>query len=65
LALKLRFADEQRQHGIAAPVGDVLARRLGHAAIAGELAASLTARNSALRRPASWVPPSGVGMVLQ
>ena len=65
LALKLRLADEHRNHR----------RRLSHQIVAGDVlgaprlttrsAWSLRPRSSARRKPASCVPPSGVGMVLQ
>ena len=64
LALEFRLADEDRQHG---------AGRIHHIVGGDQRVLRLLARSpwarsalvSALRRPCSWVPPCGVGMVLQ
>ena len=66
LALELRLADEHREHGGGAG-HDVLGGDQRRAlALADALAMVLQAARAARRAsPASWVPPSPVGMVLQ
>ena len=64
LADEFRLANEDRQHA---------SRRDHHvfagddrgALVADQLGIGLRPRVSTLRKPVSWVPPSGVGMVLQ
>ena len=64
LALELGLADEDREHG-GGGAEHVVGRDLADALVAGELAIAAQALVSAARKPASCVPPSGVGMVLQ
>ena len=65
LALEFRLADEHREHAAGAGhhVVAVIGRRA--LALADALGVILEAAQSALRRPDSCVPPSGVGIVLQ
>jgi hypothetical protein len=60
----LRVADEDREHQLGL-VEDVVGGDLRRFLVAHQLAKGAQPLVSAARTPASWVPPSGVGMVLQ
>ena len=65
LALEFGFANEHREHHRGADHHIVGRDGGGALAVAGALGISFSPLVSALRRPGSWVPPSGVGTVLQ
>ena len=65
LALEFRLADEHRQHGAGAVHHVFGGDRCGALALAGAFGVILQPRVSAVSRIRPWVPPSGVGMVLQ
>jgi len=64
LALEVRVADEHAEHQLDA-VEDVVGGDLLRFLLPTSSPKARRPLVSAARRPASWVPPSGVGMVLQ
>ena len=65
LPLKFRLADEHRDHAGGACHDVVAAHRRCTFSLPEALRMNLIPFSSALRSPASCVPPSGVGIVLQ